>query len=1070
MGRTVKSPPQRRLADGTVLGGWWYETEQTGRIICDLCPRNCSLKPGDRGFCFVRQNIDGEMVLTTYGRSTGFCVDPIEKKPLNHFLPGTSVLSFGTAGCNLGCKFCQNWDSSKSRAVDRAAEVAEPATIAEAAVQLDCHSVAFTYNDPVIWAEYAIDTARACHERGIRTVAVTAGYISPEARGSFYEVMDAANVDLKAFREEFYYQLTYAHLQPVLDTLAWLKHETDVWFEITNLIIPRENDALDEIRRMCDWLLEHVGDEVPLHFTAFHPDFRLRDHPATPLETLLAAYDTARSQGIKYVYVGNIHDPQHDSTYCPSCSTLLIERNWHEVGAYHLRGDRCPRCDTRIAGRFLDQPGDWGRRRLPVRISQFADAAAPRPVRSTDTGDSNMDTSHDHDRSTDSSRESGPQLTERQKELIFRAACEMVVSGVCQRAGDWSDLLLEGAAQQPVAGAFVTLKRGTHLRACCGFLGPAMPLIEALQNAAHRTATNDTRLPPISPTELPYLHLDISLLYNFQPVMQTGAARIQAVAVGRHGLTIHRAQASGLLLPVVAVEASWDAETFLQHVCYKAGLPAGAWQEDDAQLQTFEAVLIEGRIDPDLLAAAPQETPPQFLPEDIQRLAEHCRWNVIALVQGATPNYYLSSCPDANVQSVALSVKIPRHHVETTTSRLSLRPGLPLQSSLYQCAEAAAQAVKSLQLPPDALGGLHADVAILYGSAVHGTVADADLRGLDPQRRAVVVLERGRYAWTFDPDRTPAELLASATDRVQVLNSQIAGVLSLAVDSSCRSFTVSNLPHPQRGPAIRPPAVAGVFYPAEPSELGALVDELLESVPDVPKEHWPAVMVPHAGLRYSGKIAADVFRRIEIPDRVIVLAPKHTRLGTPWAVAPHDTWAIPGQEIRSDPELARRLAAAIPGLQLDAAAHKDEHAIEVQLPLLARLAPAASVVGIVIGDGDLEHCQRFAKHLADFLRAEDPRPLLVISSDLNHYAPVDENRRLDRIAIDALGRLDPAHLFTTVREQDISMCGMLPAVIVMESLRHLNQLTTCREVAYATSADEGGSSDRVVGYAGLLLR
>jgi AmmeMemoRadiSam system protein B len=334
----------------------------------------------------------------------------------------------------------------------------------------------------------------------------------------------------------------------------------------------------------------------------------------------------------------------------------------------------------------------------------------------------------------------------------------------------------------------------------------------------------------------------------------------------------------------------------------------------------------------------------------------------------------------------------------------------------------------------------------------------------------VLILERGRYAWTFDHDRTPAELLASAADRVQVLNAQIAGVLSLAVDSNCRSFTASNLPHPQQGPAIRPPAVAGVFYPEEPSELGALVDELIAGAPDVPKEYWPAVMVPHAGLRYSGNIAADVFKRIEIPDRVIVLAPKHTRLGTPWAVAPHDIWAIPGQEIRSDPELARRLAAAIPGLQLDAAAHKDEHAIEVQLPLLARLAPTASVVGIVIGDGDLEQCQRFAKHLADFLRAEDPRPLLVISSDLNHYAPGDENRRLDRIAIDALGRLDPAHLFTTVREQDISMCGMLPAAIVMESLRHLAQLTTCREVAYATSADAGGGSDRVVGYAGLLLR
>jgi len=680
-----------------------------------------------------------------------------------------------------------------------------------------------------------------------------------------------------------------------------------------------------------------------------------------------------------------------------------------------------------------------------------------------------MTTSPDQDHATDTSQESGPQLTERQKQLIFRTACEIVVSGVCQRSGDWLDQSLEGAAQRPVAGAFVTLKRGTHLRACCGFISPNVPLIEALQNAAHRTATNDTRLPPISVTELPHLHLDVSLLHNFQPVTQTGPERMRAVEVGRHGLTIQRAEAGGLLLPVVAVENNWDAATFLRHVCRKAGLPVSAWQDDEARLQTFEAVLIEGRIDPDLLATAPQETRHQFLPEDIQRLAEHCRWNVIALVQGATPNYYLSSCPDANVQSVALSVKIPKYHVESTSSRLSLRPGLPLQSTLYQCAENSAQAIKSLQLPPDALGELYADVAVLYDSAMHGSVADADLQGFDPQRRAVVVLERGRYAWTFDRDKTPDELLATTADRVQVMNPQLATVVSLMVDSTCRSLAVSSLPRPQRGPAVRPPAVAGVFYPEEPGALGALVDELMAGAPELPKEHCPAVMVPHAGLRYSGKIAAGVFQRIEIPDRVIVLAPKHSRLGTPWAVAPHDTWAIPGHEVRSDPELARRLAAAIPGLQLDAAAHKEEHAIEVQLPLLARLAPTTAVVGIVIGDGDLEQCQRFAKHLADFLRAEEPRPLLVISSDLNHYAPVDENHRLDRTAIDAMVGLDPVQLFTTVRDQDISMCGILPAVIVMESLRHLGQLTTCREVAYATSADAGGSSDRVVGYAGLLL-
>ncbi len=291
--RTVRRALQ---SDGSLVGDWWHPVPGE-RIVCDLCPRGCTLKPGDRGFCFVRENRGGQIVLTTYGRSTGFCVDPIEKKPLNHFFPGSSVLSFGTAGCNLGCKFCQNWSISKSREVRQLSEHATPHTIATAASQLGCRSVAFTYNDPVIWAEYAIDTAPACHALGIKTVAVTAGYITASARQAFFEVMDAANVDLKAFTEQFYQQLTLSHLQPVLDTLSWMQRETNVWLEITNLVIPRANDGHDEFRRMCDWILAELGDRVPLHFTAFHPDFRLRDRAATPRETLLEAYEIAQSDG-----------------------------------------------------------------------------------------------------------------------------------------------------------------------------------------------------------------------------------------------------------------------------------------------------------------------------------------------------------------------------------------------------------------------------------------------------------------------------------------------------------------------------------------------------------------------------------------------------------------------------------------------------------------------------------------------------------------------------------------------------------------------------------------------------
>jgi AmmeMemoRadiSam system radical SAM enzyme len=362
----------KRTDDGAMPGAWWSQTGRDDRIECWLCPRRCNLKAGDRGFCFVRENRDGQMVLSTYGKSTGFCIDPIEKKPLNHFLPGTSVLSFGTAGCNLGCKFCQNWDISKSREIERLSAQAEPEAIATAAERLGCHSVAFTYNDPVVWAEYAIDTAKACRAAGVRTVAVTAGYISPGAREEFFQVMDAANVDLKAFTEDFYHKITYSHLQPVLDTLVYLRRETNVWFEITNLVIPGANDSTDELQRMCDYLLEHIGDEVPLHFTAFHPDFRMRDSGPTPPENLIEAYDIAKRTGLKYVYVGNMHDIKRQSTYCPHCGQLLIERDWYQLGRYGLEGDRCRACQAQIPGRYLAAPGTWGAKRLPVRIEQFA--------------------------------------------------------------------------------------------------------------------------------------------------------------------------------------------------------------------------------------------------------------------------------------------------------------------------------------------------------------------------------------------------------------------------------------------------------------------------------------------------------------------------------------------------------------------------------------------------------------------------------------------------------------------------------------------------------------------------
>jgi pyruvate formate lyase activating enzyme len=354
---------------------YWHRLDD-GRVQCDVCPRECRLHEGQRGLCFVRARQGDAIVLTTYGRSSGYCVDPIEKKPLDHFLPGTPVLSFGTAGCNLACRFCQNWDISKSREVDTLADAAPPERIARAAEALGCRSVAFTYNDPVIFMEYAIDTAQACRERGIKTVAVTAGYMCDEPRREFYRHIDAANVDLKGFTERFYQKLCSARLAPVLETLEYLKRETQVWLEITTLVIPGENDSDAEFEALSAWVADRLGPDVPLHFTAFHPDYRMLETPPTPIATLARARAIALRHGLRYVYTGNVHDEAGQSTWCHSCRARLIGRDWYVITAWNLTADgRCRDCGTTCAGVFEAKPGTWGARRMPVRLAEFTETS-----------------------------------------------------------------------------------------------------------------------------------------------------------------------------------------------------------------------------------------------------------------------------------------------------------------------------------------------------------------------------------------------------------------------------------------------------------------------------------------------------------------------------------------------------------------------------------------------------------------------------------------------------------------------------------------------------------------------
>lgn len=352
----------------TVRTEYWRRLED-GRLLCELCPRACKLNKGQRGLCFVRAREDDGVVLTTYARSSGFAVDPIEKKPLNHFLPGTPAFSFGTAGCNLTCKFCQNWDISKSRQMDTLADGAGPDEIADTAERLGCRSVAFTYNDPVIFLEYARDVAAACKERGIRTVAVTAGYVNPAPRAEFFSFIDAANIDLKAFDDDFYRRIAGGRLEPVLDTIRYLRNETNVWFEITNLVIPGYNDADDQLRRMSDWIVEELGPDVPVHFSAFHPNYKMSDVPPTSRVTLRRARSIAKRAGVRHVYTGNVHDREGETTYCSGCGTALISRDWYQILSWNLIEGSCPDCGVRCAGVFEEGHGTWGARRLSVKMA-----------------------------------------------------------------------------------------------------------------------------------------------------------------------------------------------------------------------------------------------------------------------------------------------------------------------------------------------------------------------------------------------------------------------------------------------------------------------------------------------------------------------------------------------------------------------------------------------------------------------------------------------------------------------------------------------------------------------------
>lgn len=1042
-------------SSGNALGRWWTR-ETDGKILCELCPRGCRLNTGDRGFCFVRINQDDQLVLDTYGRSTGFCIDPIEKKPLNHFLPGTPVLSFGTAGCNLGCKFCQNWDISKSRKVASLSDRAMPDEIAEAAVSTGCRSVAYTYNDPVIWAEYAIDTATACRARGIKSVAVTAGYINPIARPEFFAAMDAANIDLKAFTEDFYFKLTSAHLEPVLDTIHYAVRETDCWVELTNLVIPQANDSPDQFRQMCDWIAKNVGHDVPVHFTAFHPDFRMRDRGPTPHEKLLEAHDVARQAGLQYAYVGNVHDVSRQSTYCPDCNQLLIERDWYQLGRYAMNGNQCANCGSKIAGCFENIPGNWGARRQPIHIKQNTSSPPimPHTLQSTEEG---------RTMPSDPKNEPMAEFNDEQLAAIHQVACHYVTAIVQNHLFDVAEALGNELAQREIAGIYVTLKRDQTLRGCCGLQGPPVQLASALSDAANRTAKHDPRMAPIVASELPHLNLSISIIGPPRPIGVDGNERIGVIEIGRHGLRIRSGNQVGLLLPMVAVERSWNARQFLDAVCTKAGLPPGSWLRDDANVEIFDGISYSGPmegVDPNAVRDVAV-----YSPDQLQRLREWVVANLSALEAGATPLYYANNIPDTSVNGLILHVTYDQNQPGMHWMQLNIREGMPLQATLFQLTQKAATSLTGKQ--PSSSWDV--EIGVLSSIIHHGSDTHHDLQGLRCQTRALLLMDGQHWALGFN-QASSANQLFQHTMGMQRFRAQGTTVFSTICDVTCSKLALSSGPRAETTVASRPPAVAGTFYPAEDLARESQVDELLEGLPIIEQRTVAAAMVPHAGLRYSGRIAADVWRRIKLPSRVLIIGPKHTADGLHWAVAPHNQWRLSDTAaMTGDAELAKQIAASVPGMELDAAAHRSEHGIEVQLPLLHRLAPATRITAIAMSGGSVGQLRTASKALANCLAVMQDPPLLVISSDMNHFADDQENRRRDQMALNALSQNDPEGLLKICDQENISMCGKVPAALVLMTLQELNQSTEYTEIGYSTSGDVTGDHSRVVGYAGIHM-
>jgi AmmeMemoRadiSam system protein B/AmmeMemoRadiSam system radical SAM enzyme/AmmeMemoRadiSam system protein A len=967
-------------------------------------------------------------------------------------------------------KNCQNWLTSQAL---RDADAVTPVRRASAAQLIDvarrenARLVVSSYNEPLITAEWAVEVFRAAGAAGLACAFVSNGNATPEALDYLRPWIVAYKVDLKSF-DDRHYRTLGCTLNSVTSTIRMV-HERGLWLEVVTLVIPGFNDDPGELRRAADFLAS-VSPDVPWHLTAFHKDYKMTGPEPTRAETLVRAAEIGTAAGLRFVYAGNLPGrvgPWED-TRCPGCRVTLIRRTGYLVRSYEVGpGGRCPHCQTPLPGVWPAQAEEVRtgndlnayRSRLPRQVDANRPGSFALPV--LQVGPEEKDEGG-RMKEEASSAFAPFHLTDPQRDDLLAAVAAMLRDATAGRPVvcpplPWAD--------RPVGGAYVSLKRGGHLRSCCGVLTGSVSLRAALGQATASTAREDARFPPLSPTELPHLDLEVWLLHPPRPVEVRGESRAAAVTVGRHGVQVIRGQSQALFLPGVAVENGWDARKTLDRLCLKAQMPPTAWREDDTALFTFEGESFATHLQVEGWTPTLEHLG-LGSPQSLASYLDFCRRELTALLTGSTPMGYLWGAADGRVNGVLLHLHRPGGPT-LTSSQISLRPGVPLQATLAALLQATARQLADEGIRREALASLEVGLTLLHDPAVHGSVARAHLAGCSADR-AVLVLERNKSALLLDPSRPPEDLLAEGARQACVRDPNSASVISLAALSSVGRVSVATVPKVSVGPADRPPAVAGTFYEADAAALAGIVDALLGGT-DSGGEDWPAAMVPHAGLRFSGRIAAGVLKRLRIPKTVIVIGPKHTPLGVDWAVAPHRRWLLPGGSVESDVDLARALCDAVDGLEPDAAAHQGEHGVEVELPLIARLAPWAKVVGIAVGEADLDGCRRFAAGVAGVLRGREDPPLLLVSSDMNHYASDAETRRLDEMALSALETGDPELLYSTVRENEISMCGVLPAVIVLETLRLLGRFRRAERAGHAKSADVTGDTSRVVGYAGMLF-